>query len=164
MKKTLFILALAIASGCARPEPTRYQIFGISKFRQIRKNPERYAGKLYAFGGRAVNTEQTRQKVSFQLMVQNRISQAHEQMENDGPLFVVYPAADTTVANGHEVRVLGYVRGPAVGENVFGVTVSSFRLDAIALYDSFTEYSFSLPGYEAHFEKWKTGEPLAAKD
>ncbi|MHC4119961.1 MAG: hypothetical protein ACYSWO_20900 [Planctomycetota bacterium] len=162
MKRTLFILVLAIASGCAHPEPTRYQIFGISKFRQIRKNPDRYAGKLCAFAGRAVNTEQTPEKVSFQLLVQNRFSQVGEKVASDGPLFVVYPAPDTTIADGHQVKVLGYVREPAVGENVFGVTVSSFRLDAIALYDSFTQYSFSLSGYEEQFEKWKTGEPLAA--
>ncbi len=164
MKQTLFILVLTIASGCGHPEPTRYQIFGISKFRQIRKNPERYADKLYAFGGRAVNTEQTPEKVSFQLLVQNRLSDVGEEVPGGGPLLVVYPAPNTTIADGHEVKVLGFVRGRAVGENVFGATVSSFRLDAIALYDSFTQYSFSLSGCEEQFEKWKTGEPLAAKD
>jgi hypothetical protein len=164
LKKTLILFVLAIASGCGHPEPTRYQIFGIGKFRQIRDNPKRYAGKIYAFGGGAVNTEQTPEKVSFQLLVQNRLSNIGEEVPSDGPLLVVYPAPNTTVADGHEVKVLGFVREPDVGENVFGVTISSFRLDAIALYDSFTQYPFWLPGYEAHFEKWKTGEPLAAKD
>ena len=77
---------------------------------------------------------------------------------------VVYPVGNTTVAQGHQVKVLGYVREPAVGKNVFGVTVSSFALDAIAMYDAFSQYSFSLSGYEELFEKWKTGEPLGTKN
>ena len=59
---------------------------------------------------------------------------------------------------------MGYVSKPIVGENVFGVKVSSFLLDAIAVYDAFTQYSFSLSGYEDLFEKWKTGEPLGIKN
>ncbi|NOR66679.1 MAG: hypothetical protein GQ528_04910, partial [Woeseiaceae bacterium] len=55
MKKIVLVLALSIASGCAHPEPTRYQIFGISKFRQIKGNPKRYVGELYAFGGCVAN-------------------------------------------------------------------------------------------------------------
>jgi hypothetical protein len=164
MKKMLFVVALLIAGGCAHPEPTRYQIFGIDKFRQIRKNTKRYAGELYAFAGRVANAEQAQDKVSFQLLVQNRLSGIGEQVASDGPLTVVYPGGNTTVADGHQVKVLGYVREPAVGENVFGVTVGSFTLDAIAVYDAFTQYAFWLNGYEELFEKWKTGEPLGAKN
>jgi len=164
MKKIMFVVALSIASGCAQPEPTRYQIFGMSKFRQIKGNPKRYAGELYAFGGLVANAEQTQDRVSFQLLVQNRLSDTGEQVANDGPLTVVYPVGNTTVAHGHQVKVLGYVRKPAVGKNVFGVTVSSFTLDAIAVYDAFTQFSFSLSGYEELFEKWKTGEPLGTKN
>jgi len=160
MKKTLLALMLSIASGCAHPEPTRYQVFSIGKFRQIRNDPERHVGRLYAFVGRAINTEQTRERVSFQLLVQDRIADLGERVPSDGPLVVVYPAPDTTVADGHQVKVLGYIRGPDVGENVFGTTVSSFKLDAIALYDAFTKYSFRLPAYEELFQKWKTGDPL----
>jgi len=164
MKKILFVVALSIAGGCAQPEPTRYQIFGMNKFRQIKGNPKRYAGELYAFGGLVVNAEQTPGQVSFQLLVQNRLSDTGEQVANGGPLIVVYPRGNTTVADGHQVKVLGYVRGPAVGKNIFGVTVGSFTLDAIAVYDAFTQYSFTLSGQEELFEKWKTGEPLDAKN
>ena len=164
MKKMLPVLVFATVAGCAHPEPTRYQIFGIGKYRQIRRNPERYVDELYAFGGRVVNADKTREGVSFQLMIQDRLSEVGEQVPSDGPLPVTYADPDTTVADGHEVKVLGYIRDPATGENVFGVTVSSFRLDAIALYDSFTDYPFWLSGHEELFEKWKTGEPLAAKD
>jgi len=164
MKKILFVVALSIAGGCAQPEPTRYQIFGMNKFRQIKRNPKRYAGELCAFGGLVANAEQAQDRVSFQLLVQNRLSDTGKQVANDGPLTVVYPVGNTTVAHGHQVKVLGYVRKPAVGKNVFGVTVSSFALDAIAMYDAFTQYSFSVSGYEELFEKWKTGEPLGTKN
>ena len=160
MKKTLLVFALSIASGCAHPEPTRYQVFNIGKFRQIRNDPDRHVGRLYAFVGRVSNAEQTREKVSFELLVQDRIADLGERLASDGPLVVIYPAPDTTVADGHQVKVLGYIRGPDVGENVFGTTVSSFKLDAIALYDAFTKYSFQLSGYEDLSEKWKTGDPL----
>ena len=160
MKKISLLLALSVASGCAQPEPTTYQVFGIGKFRQIRSDPKRHAGKLYAFAGRVINAEQTREKVSFQMLVQDRIAGLGERLANDGPLVVVYPAPDTTVADDHQVKVLGYIRQPDVGENVFGTTVSSFKLDAIALYDTFTMYPFWLPGYEELFDKWKTGDPL----
>ena len=160
MKKMLLTLALLIVTGCAQPEPTRYQAFGISKFRQIRSNPERHVGKLSAFVGRVVNAEQTREKVSFQMLVQDRIADVGERLPNDGPLVVVYPAPDTTVADGHQVKVLGYIREPDVGENVFGATVSSFKLDAIAVYDAFTQYPFWLGRYDELYSKWKTGAPL----
>ena len=75
-------------------------------------------------------------------------------------LLVVYPSGKTTVADGHHVKVLGYIREPAVGETVFGAKVSSLVLDAIALYDSFTRYPFWLSRYDEIFNKWKTGEPL----
>ena len=164
MKKILFVVVLSIVCGCAQTEPTRYQIFGINKFRQIRGNPGRYAGELCAFGGRVANAEHTQDGVRFQLLVQNRLSDTGEQLPHDGPLTVVYRGANTTVARDHQVRVLGYVSKPDVGKNVFGVTVSSFVLDAIAVYDAFTQYSFSLSGYEELFEKWKTGEPLGAEN
>ncbi|NOR66463.1 MAG: hypothetical protein GQ528_03815, partial [Woeseiaceae bacterium] len=125
---------------------------------------KRYVGELYAFGGRVANAEQTQDRVSFGLLVQNRLSDTGEQVANDGPLIVIYPGGNTTVADGHQVKVLGYVREPAVGKNVFGVTVGSFTLDAVAVYDAFTQYSFSLRGHEELFEKWKTGEPLDAKN
>ncbi len=164
MKKILLVFALLIVGGCAHREPTRYQTFGINKFRQIKGNPKRYAGELYAFGGRVANAERTLDRVSFQLLVQNRLQDTGEQLTNDGPLTVIYPGGETTVADGHQVKVLGYVREPDVGRNVFGVTVGSFTLDAIAVYDAFTQYSFSLSGYEELFEKWKTGESLDAKN
>ncbi len=160
MKKVLLVLALSIASGCAHPEPTRYQVFGISKFRQIRGNPDRYVGRLYAFVGRVVNAEQTRQKVSFQMLVQDRIADLGERLPGEGPLAVVYPAPETTVAENHQVKVLGYISEHDVGENVFGTTVNSFKLDAIAVYDSFTQYPFWLAGHEELYNKWKTGDPI----
>lgn len=163
MKKILLVLVLLIAGGCGRLEPVRYQTFGIKKFRQIKGNPKRHVGELYAFAGRVTNAERTLDRVSFQLLVQNRLQDTIEQVANDGPLTVVYPAGNTTVTDGHQVKVLGYVRKPDVGRNVFGVTVGSFTLDAIAVYDAFTQYSFSLSGYEELFEKWKTGESLASK-
>lgn len=164
MKKILLVLALLIVGGCGRLEPVRYQTLGIKKFRQIKGNPKRHVGELYAFAGRVTNAERTLDRVSFQLLVQNRIQGMGEQVANDGPLTVVYPAGDTTVADGHQIKVLGYVREPDVGRNVFGVTVGSFTLDAVAVYDAFAQYSFSLSGYEELFEKWKTGETLDAKN
>lgn len=164
MKKLLLVLALSVAAGCSHPEPERYETFGIGKFRQIRSNPERHVGRLYAFAGRVVNAEQTREKVSFQMLVQDRIADVGERLASEGPLVVVYPAPDTTIADNHQVKVLGYVRHPDVGENVFGATVSSFKLDAIAMYDTFTQYPFWLAGNEELHDKWKTGDPSAESE
>ena len=161
MKKLVLVLVLFVTGGCTHPEPTRYQIFDINKFRQIRNEPDRYVGKLYAFAGTVVNAEQTRRKVSFQLLVQDRIADIGERLPSDGPLIVVYPAPDTTIADNHQVKVLGYISGPDVGENVLGTTVSSFKLNAVAMYDTFTQYPFWLAGYEDLYNKWKTGDPLS---
>ena len=161
MKKVALVLVLFVTSGCTHPEPTRYQVFGINKFRQIRNEPQRYVGRLYAFVGRVVNAEQTRRKVSFQLHVQDRIAKVGEGLPSDGPLVVVYPAPDTTISDNHQVKVLGYISVPDIGENVFGTTVTSFRLNAVAMYDTFTKYPFWLAGYEDLYNKWKTGDPLA---
>jgi hypothetical protein len=162
MKKILLILAVSIVSGCTPAEPTRYQIFGIEKFRQIKRDPERHAGRLYAFGGRVINAEETENQTTFQILVQNHISSTGSHVAGDGPLLVVYPGGETTVADDHQVKVLGYIREPTVGKNLFGATVGSFKLDAIAIYDSFTRYPFRLRRYERLFDKWKTGEPFTA--
>ena len=103
MKKILFVVALLIAGGCAQTEPTRYQIFGINKFRQIKANPKRHAGELYAFGGRAANVEHTQDGVRFELLVQSRLAGTGERLPADDPLTVVYRGGDTTVADGHQL-------------------------------------------------------------
>lgn len=162
MKKTLFLLVLSTVCGCTHPEPTRYQILGIEQFQQIKQNPKSHIGRLCAFGGRVINTEKTAKQIVFQILVQNYISNSERNITTGGPLSVIYPGPETTVADGHQVKVLGYLRGPAVGKDLFGTTVSSLKLDAIAVYDSFTQYDFRLNGYEELFNNWKTGEPLTA--
>lgn len=162
MKKTLFLLVLSTVCGCTHPEPTRYQILDIEQFRQIKENPKRHSGRLCAFGGRAINTEKTLKQVTFQLLIQNYISNSERNIFTGGTLSVIYPGPETTVADGHQVKVLGYLREPAVGKDLFGTTVSALKLDAIAIYDSFTQFEFRLNGYEELFNKWKTGEPLSA--
>jgi len=161
MKKLALVLVLFVTGGCTHPEPTRYQVFGINKFRQIRNEPRQYVGGIYAFAGRVVNAEQTRRNVSFQLLVQDRIAGIGDRLPSDGPLVVVYPAPDTTINDNHQVKVLGYISEHDVGENVFGATVSSFKLNAVAMYDTFTQYPFYLAGYEDLYNKWKTGDPLS---
>jgi starvation-inducible outer membrane lipoprotein len=161
MKKTLLVLALSAVVGCAHPEPTRYQIFGIKRFRQIKNNPKRHVGKLYAFGGRVINAEEAQNRTTFEILVQDDVPISGRRVTTGGSLLVAYPGGGTTVADGHQVKVLGYIRGPEVGRNVFGATVSSVKLDAIAVYDSFTQYPFWLTREQDLFEKWKTGEPLS---
>lgn len=162
MKKTLLVLVLSVVIGCAHPEPTRYQIFGIKRYRQIKNDPKRYVGKLYAFGGRVINAEEAQNRTTFEILVQDDVPTSGRRVTTGGSLLVVYPAGGTTVADGHQVKVLGYIRAPEVGKNVFGTTVSSVKLDAIAVYDSFTQFPFWLMGEQELFEKWKTGEPLTA--
>jgi hypothetical protein len=162
MKKMLLVLVLSIISGCAYPDPTPYQIFGIQKFQEIKRNPKRYVGKLYAFGGRVINANKKENQITFELLVQDYDPSSDSYITSDSSLLVFYPSGKTTVADDHHVKVLGYIREPAVGKNVFGANVSSLAVDAIALYDSFTRYPFWLSRDEELFNKWKTGEPLTA--
>ena len=160
MKKALLVLALSIISGCSYPEPTPYQIFGIQKFYEIKRNPKLHVGKLYAFGGRVINADRKDNQITFEILVQEYDSNSDNYITSNSSLLVSYPSGKTTVADDHHVKVLGYIREPAVGRNVFGANVSSLVLDAIALYDSFTRYPFWLSRDEVLFNKWKTGEPL----
>lgn len=164
MKKTLLVLALSIVSGCMYPEPTPYQIFGIQKFQEIKRNPKPHVGRLYAFGGRVINADKKENQIAFEMLVQDYDPGSDSYITSESSLLVVYPSGRTTVADGHHVKVLGYIREPAIGENVFGVKVSSLVLDAIAVYDSFTRYPFWLSRYEAVFNKWKTGEPFTKQE
>ena len=142
MKKILLVLALSVICGCAYQEPKPYQIFGIQKFLEIKRNPKTHVGKLYAFGGRVINTDKKENQITFELLVQEYDSGSDSYITSNSSLLVFYPSGKTTVADDHHVKVLGYIREPAVGRNVFGTNVSSLVLDAIALYDSFTRYPF----------------------
>jgi len=162
MKKTLLVLALSVISGCTYSEPKPYQIFGIQKFLEIKRNPKSQVGKLYAFGGRVINADKKENQITFEILIQDYDPGSDSYITSNSSLLVFYPSGKTTVADDHYVKVLGYIREPAVGENVFGAKVSSLVLDAIALYDSFTRYPFWLSRDEELFNKWKTGEPFTA--
>ena len=162
MKKTLLVLALSVISGCTYSEPKPYQIFGIQKFLEIKRNPKSQVGKLYAFGGRVINADKKENRITFEILIQDYDPGSDSYITSNSSLLVFYPSGKTTVADDHYVKVLGYIREPAVGENVFGAKVSSLVLDAIALYDSFTRYPFWLSRDEELFNKWKTGEPFTA--
>lgn len=162
MKKILLVLALSVISGCAYQEPKPYQIFGIQKFLEIKSNPKPHVGKLYAFGGLVINADKKENQITFEILIQEYDSSSDSYITSNSSLLVFYPRGKTTVADDHHVKVLGYIREPAVGKNVFGVNVSSLALDAIVLYDSFTRYPFWLRRDEELFNKWKTGEPFTA--
>lgn len=159
MRKSLLVIALSIVGGCTYPDPTGYKIFGIEKLREIKQNPQHYAGRLYAFGGNAVDVEKTDSQTVFRILVQGGATKEADNAA-DNSLFVVYPSGRTTLADGHYVKVLGYIREPSIGKNLFGTKVASLTLDAIAVYDTFTGYPFRLSHNEELFRKWKTGEPL----
>jgi len=162
MKKTLLVLALSVICGCASQEPKPYQVFGIQKFLEIKRNPKSQVGKLYAFGGRVINADKKENQITFEILVQDYDPGSDSYITSNSSLFVFYPSGKTTIADGHHVKVLGYIREPAVGKNVFGTNVSSLVMDAVALYDSFTRYPFWLSRDEELFNKWKTGEPFTA--
>ena len=162
MKKTLLVLALSIISGCSYQEPTPYEIFGIQKFLEIKRNPKTHVGKLYAFGGRVINADKKENQITFELLIQDYDPGSDSYITSNSSLLVFYPSGKTTIADEHHVKVLGHIREPAVGKNVFGANVSSLVLDAVALYDSFTRYPFWLGHDEELFNKWKTGEPFTA--
>ena len=160
--KTLLVLALLMIGGCSHPDPTPYQVFGIQKFYEIKRNPKRHVGKLYAFGGQVINVDKKDNQITFGMLVQESDPGSDDFINSNSSLLVVYPSGKTTVADSHHVKILGYIREPVIGKNVFGANVSSLVLDAIALYDSFTRYPFWLSKDEELFNKWKTGEPLTA--
>ncbi len=162
MKQILLVLALSVISGCMYPEQTPYQVFGIQKFYEIKRNPKPHVGKLCAFGGRVINTYKQDNQISFEMLIQEYDRGSDDYITSNSSLLVVYPSGKTTVADDHHVKVLGYIRQPAVGENVFGAKVSSLVLDAIALYDSFTQYPFWLSRNEELFNKWRMGEPFTS--
>ena len=162
MKKTLLVLAFSIVGGCTYPDPTGYKVFGIEKLREIKQNPQRHAGKLYAFAGRVVDAEKTESQTVFRILVQDGASSEANNAAADNSLFVVYSSGRTTVADGHHVKVLGYIREPSIGKSLFGSRVTSVTLDAVAVYDDFTGYPFRLSRDEELFRKWKTGEPLSS--
>ena len=162
MQKIFIILTLSFLSGCMYPEPAPYQTFGIQKFYEIKRNPKPHVGKLYAFGGRVINADKKDNQITFEVLIQEYDRGSDDYITSNSSMLVVYPSGKTTVADGHHVKVLGYIREPAVGKNVFGAKVSSLVLDAIALYDSFTRYPFWLSRDEELFNKWRTGEPLTA--
>jgi starvation-inducible outer membrane lipoprotein len=162
MKKKSLIIVLSIISGCMYPEPKPYQTFGIQKFYEIKRNPKPHVGRLYAFGGRAINIDKQENQITFEMLVQEYDSNSDTYITSNSSLLVSYPSGKTTVADGHHVKVLGYIREPAVGKNVFGARVSSLVMDAIAMYDSFTRYPFWLSRDQELFNKWRTGEPLTA--
>ena len=160
MNKTLLILILAAASGCAYQEPVPYKIFGIQKFLEIKRNPKPFVGKLYAFGGRVTSTDVKSNMTTFRILVQEYDPGTSSYITGNSSLLVIYPAGGTTVADGHHVKVLGYIREPAVGKTILGDKVSSLAMDAVAIYDSFTRFPFCLSDQQDLFNKWKTGEPL----
>lgn len=162
MKKMLLVLSLSILSGCMYPETKPYQVFGVQKFQEIKRNPKPYVGKLYAFSGKVINADKKEDRITFEMIVQDYDPGSDSYINSYSSLIVVYPSGRTTIAEGHHVKVLGYIHEPAIGENVFGKKVSSLVLDAIAVYDSFTRYPFWLSRFEAVFNKWKTGEPFTA--
>jgi len=160
MSKTLLVLALVIVGGCTYPDPTGYRIFGAEKLRQIKQNPKRHAGELLAFGGLVTDTEERQDQTAFRMLVQDQASSETGDASGDSSLFVIYPSVKTTVAKGHYVKVLGYIRESAVGKSLLGDRVGSLTLDAIAVYDAFTRYAFRLGPDEEIFRKWQTGQPL----
>jgi hypothetical protein len=164
MKKKLLVLVLLIISGCTYPDPMPYQIFGVQKFQEIKRNPKLYVGKLYAFGGHVINTDKKEDRITFEMLVQDYDPGSDSYINSYSSLLVVYPSGKTTVADDHHVKVLGFIREPAIGENIFGKKVSSLVMDAIAVHDSFTRYPFWLSRYEDVFNKWKTGEPFTARE
>jgi starvation-inducible outer membrane lipoprotein len=161
VRKTLLVLVLVITGGCTYPDPTGYRVFGEEKLRQIKQNPKRHAGELLAFGGLVTDTEERQDQTAFRMLVQDQASSETGDASADSSFFVVYPSVKTTVAKGHYVKVLGYIRESAVGKSLLGDRVGSLTLDAIAVYDAFTRYAFRLRPDEELFRKWQTGKPLA---
>ncbi len=162
VRKTLLALVLVITGGCTYPDPTGYRVFGEEKLRQVKQNPKRYAGELLAFGGLVTDTEERQDQTAFRMLVQDQSASQTADASGDKSLFVIYPSVKTTVAKGHYIKVLGYIREPAVGRSLFGERVSSLTLEAIAVYDTFTRYAFRLSPDEELFRKWQTGKPLAS--
>ncbi|UCD00141.1 MAG: hypothetical protein JSW66_09720 [Phycisphaerales bacterium] len=162
MKKALLVLALTVMGGCAYPDPTGYRVFGVEKLGEMKQNPERYAGELCAFGGLVTDAEERQDQTAFRMLVQDPRPSEVGDSAGGSLLFVVYPSGKTTVAEDHYVKVLGYIREPSVGKNLFGDRVSSLTLDAIAVYDAFTRYAFRRSRDEELFRKWQTGQPLTS--
>lgn len=148
IRKFLIFLSILLLSGCLT-----YRTHSKSLLNQIDKNPSRYTGQLFAFNGRVIQASETNNKIVFQM-----IAQDYSDDFGGGSITIVYESGNTSIARDHDVKVLGKIGNVIEGKNLFGGTVSSITMHAIAVWDTTAGKVFWLKAHDDTYRKWKSGE------
>lgn len=163
MKRVLLTVILTTVvlpfCGCEpyQAKPVTFRVFDYDVLYHIEKNPSKYVGKLYAFQGRVIQAQESKDGIVFQMLTGNWPGSYHT-----GPsLIVSLDRSDTPIVEKSWVKVLGHIGPPIEGQNIFGGYVSSLTIDAIAVLVNGTYYYSRLN--KEIVEQWSSGELFSPK-
>jgi hypothetical protein len=132
----------------------RYKTFSKETLNQILKNPQKYRGKLYALEGDVIQASESENTITFQI----RVADPFKDFDLGETLIVSYPSSETSVVKEHTVMVMGYIGSDITGKNIFGGTISTVIMEAIAIFDYKTQTTYSLVKHKGTVDKWISGE------
>ena len=169
MKTRNVVLTIVLAGvilpfyGCEpyQSAPVRCKAFDTRVLYHIEKNPSKYVGEVYAFEGRVIQAQESKDGIVFQMLT--------EIGYYIGPsLIVSFDRSDTPIVENSGVTVLGRIGPPIEGQNAFGARVSSLTMDAIAVADGQRGYGTcyfkgSLEDREI-WDQWRSGELFSSCD
>jgi hypothetical protein len=113
---------------CGCEANSSFRTHGTDQLRYIEKNPNKYAGMLFAFQGEVIQAQELNGGIVFQILTKDYYSY------DFGPsLAVFFKQSNTSIIKGSFVTVLGRIGSPIEGRNAFGATVSSVTMEAIAV-------------------------------
>lgn len=138
-------------------QPETYRVSYYDTLYHIKKNPRKYIGKLYAFQGRVIKAQESKDGIVFQILTGDMPGSYRT-----GPsLIVSFNHSGTSIVEESRVKVLGRIGLPMEGQNVFGGYVSSLTMSATAVLVDGTCY-YSQPDEEI-VKQWSSGELFSSK-
>ena len=174
MRKLALLALLLLICGCGGDAPQSinpysyekpdvgYKTFEYNLLYQIKKNPAKYTGKLYAFKGEVIQSHESEYGVAFQILTANRIGSSYT-----GPGLMVYFTHTNTgdgLAEKDWVRVLGHIDSVEEGENAYGGYVRVVRMNAIAVDSRRTGIVYSFKTDKEIVDQWSDGTLFRGED
>ncbi len=166
---------------------SQYNVIKKDVLYHIEKNPSKYHGSLVAFYGRVIQATETNEETILQLLTKNKgwyskgfydsklgihlgAGYIEPSATSFGPsLIVTFRKTNIPVAKTSYIKVLGYI-GPTIeGYNVFGASVSSLTMAAIAIaipgdtYFMEEDTVYYQEEDEELIKQWKSGELISSK-
>ena len=165
----------------------QYNVFKKDVLYHIEKNPSKYYGSLAAFYGRVIQAAETNEETILQLLTKNKgwyskgfynsklnIHLGAGYTEPSDPSFgpsliISFRKTDIPVAKTSYIKVLGYIGPPIEGHNVFGASVSSLTMTAIAIgipgdtYFMEEDTVYYQEKDEELVKQWKSGELISSQ-